>query len=107
AALMIAGILIPERDADHDVEVGLPDDAHGTMDALRMYDLPAIMMGSNPATSTISVLVVDQMRQGANSASALSTITFLIIFAVAFVLVRFLGANAVRTQEEQRKGTPA
>lgn len=78
-----------------------------TMDALRMYDLPAIMMGSNPATSTISVLVVDQMRQGANSASALSTITFLIIFAVAFVLVRFLGANAVRTQEEQRKGTPA
>ena len=25
-----------------------------TMDALRMYDLPAIMMGSNPATSTIS-----------------------------------------------------
>jgi trehalose/maltose transport system permease protein len=75
-----------------------------TMDALRMYDLPAIMMGSNPATSTISVLVVDQMRQGANSASALSTITFLIIFAVAFVLVRFLGANAVSTQEKQRKG---
>ncbi len=75
-----------------------------TMDALRMYDLPAIMMGSNPATSTISVLVVDQMRQGSNSASALSTITFLLIFAVAFVLVRFLGANAVSTQEKQRKG---
>ncbi|MFZ2526671.1 MAG: sugar ABC transporter permease [Rhodococcus sp. (in: high G+C Gram-positive bacteria)] len=75
-----------------------------TMDALRMYDLPAIMMGSNPATSTISVLVVEQMRQGANSASALSTITFLMIFAVAFVLVRFLGANAVQTQEKQRKG---
>ncbi|MBM7458883.1 carbohydrate ABC transporter permease [Rhodococcus coprophilus] len=78
-----------------------------TMDALRMYDLPAIMMGSNPATSTISVLVVDQMRQGANSASALSTITFLIIFACAFVLVRFLGANAVSTQEKQRKGEVA
>lgn len=78
-----------------------------TMDALRMYDLPAIMMGSNPSTSTISVLVVEQMRQGGfNSASALSTITFLMVFAVAFVLVRFLGANAVRTHENQRKGEP-
>ena len=27
-----------------------------------------------------------------------------IVFAVAFVLVRFLGANAVQTQEAQRKG---
>ncbi|MFE3441545.1 carbohydrate ABC transporter permease [Nocardia sp. NPDC059180] len=74
-----------------------------TMDALRMYDLPAIMMGDNEATRTISILVVEQVRQDANSAAALSTITFLMIFAVAFVLVKVLGANAVRTQEEQRK----
>jgi multiple sugar transport system permease protein len=33
----------------------------------------------------------------------LSTITFLLIFAVAFLLVKVLGANAVRTQEEQRE----
>jgi len=75
-----------------------------TMDALRMYDLPAILTGGNPATTTVSILVVDQVRQGFNSASALSTITFLMIFAVAFVLVKFLGANAVETQEAQRKG---
>lgn len=74
-----------------------------TMDALRMYDLPAIMTQNNPATRTISMLVVDQVRQGPNSASALSVITFLLIFAVAFLLVKVLGANAVRTQEEQRK----
>lgn len=74
-----------------------------TMDALRMYDLPAIMTLGNPSTQTLSILVVDQVRQGANSAAALSTITFLLIFAVAFVLVKVLGANAVRTQEEQRK----
>lgn len=74
-----------------------------TMDALRMYDLPAIMTGNNPATRTLSVLVVEQTRQGPNSAAALSTITFLVIFAAAFVLVKILGANAVRTQEEQRK----
>ncbi len=75
-----------------------------TMDALRMFDLPAILIGSNDATRTISMLVVAQTRQGFNSASALSTLTFLMIFAVAFVLVKFLGANAVRTQEDQRQG---
>ena len=74
-----------------------------TMDALRMYDLPAILIGSNDATRTVSMLVVDQTRQGFNSASALSTLTFLLIFAVAFVLVKLLGANAVRTQEDQRR----
>lgn len=76
-----------------------------TMDALRMYDLPAIMTLNNPSTRTVSILVVDQVRQGPNSAAALSTITFLLIFAVAFVLVKILGANAVRTQEAQREGT--
>ncbi|MFI2338039.1 carbohydrate ABC transporter permease [Nocardia rhamnosiphila] len=74
-----------------------------TMDALRMYDLPAIMTNNLPATRTLSILVVEQTRQGPNSAAALSTITFLLIFAAAFVLVKILGANAVRTQEEQRK----
>ncbi|MCU1645899.1 MAG: sugar transporter permease [Nocardia sp.] len=74
-----------------------------TMDALRLYDLPAIMTQNSPHTRTISMLVVDQVRQGPNSASALSIITFLLIFAVAFLLVKVLGANAVRTQEEQRE----
>ncbi|RBO91513.1 carbohydrate ABC transporter permease [Nocardia puris] len=74
-----------------------------TMDALRMYDLPAIMTLNNPDTRTVSILVVDQVRQGPNSAAALSVITFLLIFAVAFVLVKVLGANAVRTQEAQRE----
>ncbi|RJO76873.1 sugar ABC transporter permease [Nocardia panacis] len=74
-----------------------------SMDALRLFDLPAIMTLGNPNTRTLSILVVDQVRQGPNSAAALSTLTFLLIFAVAFVLVKVLGANAVRTQEEQRE----
>jgi multiple sugar transport system permease protein len=65
------------------------------LDALRMYDLPAIMTGGSNNTSTLSILVVDQIRQGFNAAAALSTITFLVIFIVAFIFVRFLGANAV------------
>lgn len=75
-----------------------------TMDALRMYDLPAILTEGNPATRTISILVVDQIRQGFNSAASLSTISFIMIFVVAFILVKLLGANAVATQDNQRKG---
>jgi multiple sugar transport system permease protein len=76
------------------------------LDALRMYDLPAILTNGGPgnATSTLSILVVEQIRQGFNAASALSTITFIIIFLVAFVFVRFFGANVVRTQAAQQKG---
>jgi ABC-type sugar transport system permease subunit len=78
------------------------------LDALRIYDLPAILTGggggTGHATTTLSILVVDQIRQGFNSASALSTITFLIIFIVAFIFVRFLGTNVVQTQESQQKG---
>lgn len=78
-----------------------------TMDLLRMYDLPAIMSGTSGSTptTTVSILVVADMRAGNfNSASAMSTLVFLMIFAIAFVMVKFLGANAVRTQEEQRTG---
>jgi len=78
------------------------------LDALRIYDLIAIMTGggggSGNATVSLSVLVVDQIRQGFNSASALSTITFVVVFVVAFVFVRFLGANVVQTQAAQQKG---
>ncbi|MFF1876043.1 carbohydrate ABC transporter permease, partial [Kitasatospora herbaricolor] len=70
------------------------------LDALRIYDLPAILTGggggTGNATTTLSILVVDQIRQGFNSASALSTITFIIIFLVAFIFVRFLGTKVVR-----------
>ncbi|MEA9984488.1 MULTISPECIES: carbohydrate ABC transporter permease [Subtercola] len=78
------------------------------LDALRIYDLPAILTGggggTGNATTTLSILVVDQIRQGFNSASALSTITFIIIFIVAFIFVRVLGTNVVRTQQAQQKG---
>lgn len=75
-----------------------------TLDALRMYDLPAIMTGGANGTTTLSILVVEQIRQGFNSAASLSTITFIIIFLVAFVFVRFLGANAVESATTGGKG---
>jgi ABC-type sugar transport system permease subunit len=75
-----------------------------TLDVLRMYDLPAILTGGANQTTTLSILVVGQIRQGFNSAAALSTITFLFIFLVAFLFVKLLGANVVKTQESQQKG---
>jgi multiple sugar transport system permease protein len=68
-----------------------------TLDALRMYDLPAIMTGGANNTTTLSILVVQQIRQGFNSAAALSTLTFIFIFLVALIFVRFLGVNAVES----------
>lgn len=66
------------------------------LDALRMYDLPYIMVGPNPdsPTATVSQLVVAAIRQDqVNSASALSTLIFLLIFAIALFFVKVLGAR--------------
>ena len=72
-----------------------------TLDVLRMYDLPAILTGGANGTTTLSILVVEQIRQGFNSAAALSTLTFLLVFFVAFLFIKFLGANV--TADHQPK----
>ncbi len=67
-------------------------------------DLPYILTGGANNTTTLSILVINQIRQGFNVAAALSTITFIIIFLVAFIFVRFLGANVVEQQTGATKG---
>lgn len=68
-----------------------------TLDVLRMYDLPQILTGGANGTTTVSILVVRQLNSGLNSASALSTITFLFIFAIALGMVKLFNANIVGT----------
>jgi ABC-type sugar transport system permease subunit len=68
------------------------------LDTLRMYDLPAILTQGSNGTTTSSILVVKQLTSGVNSASALSTITFVLIFAIALALVRLFNANIVGAQ---------
>jgi trehalose/maltose transport system permease protein len=69
-----------------------------TLDALRMYDLPQILTGGANGTTTSSILVVRQLTSGINSASALSTITFVFIFVIAFGMVRLFNANIIGAQ---------
>jgi multiple sugar transport system permease protein len=77
------------------------------LDVLRIYDLPAILThgggGTGHATTTMSILVINQLQQGYGAASALSTITFLFIFLVAMLLVKLFGANIVRSQKQAVK----
>ena len=67
------------------------------LDALRMYDLPQIFTNGANGTTTLSILVVratlSQLKPGYGG--ALSTLTFLLIFATAYLFVRMLGVNAV------------
>lgn len=73
------------------------------LDVLRIYDLPAILThgggGTGHATTTLSILVIQQIQQGYGGASALSTITFLFIFGVALAMVKLFNANVVRSQQ--------
>jgi ABC-type sugar transport system permease subunit len=71
-----------------------------TLDALRMYDLPQILTGGANGTTTISILVVRQLNSGIDSASALSTITFIFIFAIALGMVKLFNANIVGAEEK-------
>lgn len=72
-----------------------------TLDALRMYDLPVIMISesSDSPTAVISQLVITATKQGNyNAASAMSTLIFLMVFGIAFIMVKFLGADVSGTQ---------
>jgi ABC-type sugar transport system permease subunit len=74
-----------------------------TLDVLRMYDLPWILTGGANGTTTVSILVVKQLNTGLNTASALSTITFIMIFAIALGMVRLFNANIIGAQAKGAK----
>jgi multiple sugar transport system permease protein len=77
-----------------------------TLDVLRIYDLPAILTNGAGGTTTLSMLVINQIRQGFHSASALSTIVFLIIAFTAFLFIKFGGADVVQKPPQSKKPKP-
>jgi multiple sugar transport system permease protein len=77
-----------------------------TLDVLRIYDLPAILTNGGGGTTSLSMLVIKQIRGGFHSASALSTIIFLLIAFVAFLFIRFGGADVIQRPPTPKKGAP-
>lgn len=67
------------------------------LDALRMFDLPYILIGARKSSvETLSMLVQDEasnLRYG--SASAYAIMLFLYVFMIAFAFIKLLGADVV------------
>lgn len=67
------------------------------LDALRMFDLPWVMIGQRKrSVETLSMLAVDdaqQLRYG--PAAAYATVLFVYVAVIAFVFVKLLGADLI------------
>jgi multiple sugar transport system permease protein len=74
-----------------------------TLDVLRIYDLPAILTNGAGGTTSLSMLVINQIREGFHSASALSTIVFLLIAFTAFLFIKFGGADVIQKPPQAKK----
>jgi multiple sugar transport system permease protein len=66
-----------------------------TLDALRVFDLPAVLTQGANGTNTLSLHAYEQLTQNRliGEGSALSVITFLVVMAVSFLYIRFVGGN--------------
>jgi len=73
-----------------------------TLDALRVFDLPfALTKGAN-GTNTLSLYAYQQLTANriVGLGSALSVLTFVIVMAVSFLYIRFVGGNIRALAEE-------
>jgi multiple sugar transport system permease protein len=73
-----------------------------TLDALRIFDLPAVLTQGANGTNTLSLFAYQELTQNrlVGLGSALSVMTFLIVMAVSFLYIRFVGGN-IRTLTEE------
>ena len=73
-----------------------------TLDALRIFDLPFVLTQGSNGTETLSLLAYDVLRQDrlTGEGSALSVLTFIIVMAVSFLYIRFIGGNIRQLAEE-------
>jgi multiple sugar transport system permease protein len=73
-----------------------------TLDALRIFDLPAVLTQGANGTNTLSLFAYQQLTQNRliGLGSALSVITFVIVMVVSFLYIRFVGGN-IRTLAEE------
>ena len=73
-----------------------------TLDALRIFDLPFVLTKGSHGTTTLSLEAYQQLTQNRliGLGSAMAVLTFLIVMAVSFVYIRFVGGNIRALTEE-------
>jgi multiple sugar transport system permease protein len=73
-----------------------------TLDALRIFDLPFVLTQGAHGTNTLSLFAYQELQQNRiiGLGSALSVMTFLIVMAVSFLYIRFVGGNIRALAEE-------
>ena len=66
-----------------------------TLDALRIFDLPAVLTQGANGTNTLSLYAYQELTANRliGLGSALSVITFLTVMIVSFMYIRFVGGN--------------
>jgi multiple sugar transport system permease protein len=73
-----------------------------TLDALRIFDLPAVLTQGANGTNTLSLHAYEELTQNrlVGLGSALSVITFVVVMTVSFLYIRCLGGNIRAVTEE-------
>jgi multiple sugar transport system permease protein len=73
-----------------------------TLDALRIFDLPYVLTKGAHGTNTLSLISFEQFSQNrlVGEGSALAILTFVIVMAVSFLYIRFVGGNLRGLAEE-------
>jgi multiple sugar transport system permease protein len=66
-----------------------------TLDALRIFDLPYVLTKGAHNTNTLSLISYEEFGQNRlyGEGSALAILTFLVVMAVSFLYIRFVGGN--------------
>jgi multiple sugar transport system permease protein len=66
-----------------------------TLDALRIFDLPYVLTKGAHNTNTLSLIAYEEFGQNRlyGEGSALAILTFLVVMAVSFLYIRFVGGN--------------
>src|SRR3954467_7837941 len=66
-----------------------------TLDALRIFDLPYVLTKGAHNTNTLSLIAYEAFGQNRlyGEGSALAILTFLVVMAVSFLYIRFVGGN--------------
>jgi multiple sugar transport system permease protein len=73
-----------------------------TLDALRIFDLPFVLTQGSNGTTSLSLYAYQQLTANRliGPGSSLAVLTFIIVMAVSFLYIRFVGGNIRALAEE-------